>query len=77
MYNVAAGGTSYDELADHHRQSKEQYKGNIHQNEGRTAILPYLRRKSPDIAQTYGTSCRSQNHTQFAAKTASFFHVIL
>ena len=69
-------GLSADgDLGGQQSKAKGQSQDNVGQQENTAAVLGCQIRKAPDIAQTDGRACRSQNKTQRTTEiTAFLFH---
>ena len=70
--SVGVGRPSDDELAEHDGHRHQEDEPQIDQDEGSAAALSHFGRKTPDVAQPYGRTCRSQYDAKLTAKPSTF-----
>ena len=59
---VLVGMATYDKLRHHQRHTQQDYAQDINEDESSAAVFTNLCGKTPDVAQTYCRTCRSQNN---------------
>ena len=73
--NGALTGLAADgQLAHHNDIAAQNSQNDVHQQEGKTAVVAHLVGEAPDVAQTHSGADSRHQEAKCALKTFSFFH---
>ena len=69
--------SAYKELAQHDGDANESNAEELDHDKCRAAVVPDLGRETPNIAKTYGRTCRGQHCSYLTAEVTSCFHAVI
>ena len=62
MDGISLGGATHHKLAHHDGHCNEDHHDEIDEYEGCASISTCFRGEAPDVAKTYGATCRGKNY---------------
>ena len=65
---------SHDKLGNHSGYAQYEYTHQIDKQEGGSPVLSGQIREAPDVSQSYGRSCRSEDDAYLSSKATTFRH---